>query len=174
MDTVAIAYSIPNFEHKDQVVLSAIAEILSSGKSSRLQRELVHRKELANQVFGYNMELRDPGIFLFLAMANPGVDALKLEKAIHEEIDRLKKGDVTVDELDKVRLNTKVDFMHELESSSATADLFGGYLARGSLEPLLEYEDNLDKITPEDIVRVARKYFDDTKSTTIIMRSSEK
>jgi predicted Zn-dependent peptidase len=174
VDTVAIAYSIPNFEHEDQVVLSAIAEILSSGKSSRLQRELVHRKELANQVFGYNMELRDPGIFLFLAMANPGVDALKLEKAIHEEIDRLKKGDVTVDELDKVRLNTKVDFMHELESSSATADLFGGYLARGSLEPLLEYEDNLDKITPEDIVRVARKYFDDTKSTTIIMRSSEK
>ncbi|WP_457608132.1 M16 family metallopeptidase [Nitratifractor sp.] len=171
--TVAIAYSIPDFRHEDQVALSMIAEILSSGKSGRLQSELVQKRQLANQIYGYNMELRDPGVFLSLAVANPGVEAEELEKAILEQIERIKKEGVTKEELDKVRLNTKVDFIHELESSSSTADLFGSYLARGDLKPLLEYEENLDKITPEKVREVARKYFDETRSTTIIMRSKQ-
>jgi predicted Zn-dependent peptidase len=174
LDIIAIAFSIPNFADRDQVALSAISELLSSGKSSRLQEELIQKRQIANQVFGYNMELKDPGIFLFLAMANPGVKAESLEEAIWEQIERLKKGDVSEEEIEKVRLNTKVDFIHELESSSSTADLFGSYLARGDLKPLLDYEDNLDKITPETIKEVAKKYFRKDKSTTIILRSSEK
>ncbi len=174
VDTIAIAFPIPNFEHEDQVVLSAIAELLSSGKSSRLQQELVHKQQIANQVFGYNMELKDPGVFLFLAMANPGVKAEELEKSIKEQIERLKRGDVTDEEMSKIRLNTKVDFLHSLESSSSTADLFGSYLARGNLKPLLEYEKNLDKITAEKVAEVAKKYFDYDKSTTIILRGSKK
>jgi predicted Zn-dependent peptidase len=172
-ETVAIAYSIPDFRHKDQVVLSMIAEILSSGKSSRLQSELVQKRRLANQIYGYNMELKDPGVFLFLAVANPGVKAEELEKAILEQIDRIKKEGVSEEELEKIRLNTKVDFIHELESSSSTATLFGSYLARGDLTPLLEYEENLDKITPDMVKEVANRYFDHDKSTTIILRSNE-
>jgi predicted Zn-dependent peptidase len=42
------------------------------------------------------------------------------------------------------------------------------------LKPLLDYEDNLDKITPESIKEVANRYFRKDKSTTIILRSSEK
>ncbi len=172
-ETVAIAYSIPDFRDKDQVVLSMISEILSSGKSGRLYSELVQKRGLATQVYGYNMELKDPGIFLFLAVANPGVKAEELEKAILEQIERIKTEGVSEEELKKIRLNTKVDFIHELESSSSTATLFGSYLARGDLKPLLEYEEDLDKITPEMVKKVAKKYFDNTRSTTIILRSNE-
>ena len=171
VDTVAIAYSIPNFKDKDQVALSMISEILSSGKSSRLQKELMQKRQLASQVFGYNMELKDNGIFLFLAMANQGVSANELEKAILDEIEKLKNGDISQEELDRVKLNTKVDFLHILESSSSVASLFGGYLARGDLKPLLEYEDNLNKITKKDIQEVAKKYFDNNHSTTVIMKA---
>ncbi|WP_042203733.1 M16 family metallopeptidase [Nitratifractor salsuginis] len=173
-ETIAIAYSIPDFRHKDQVVLSMISEILSSGKSGRLYQELVQKRSLATQVYGYNMELRDPGVFIFMAVANPGVKAEELEKAILEQIERIKKEGVTEEELRKIRLNTKVDFIHELESSSSTATLFGSYLARGDLKPLLEYEEDLDKITPEMVKEVARKYFDNSTSTTIILRSNSK
>ena len=41
VDTIAIAYPIPNYEHEDQVVLSAISELLSAGKSSRLHKEII-------------------------------------------------------------------------------------------------------------------------------------
>ena len=65
---LAMAYHIPNFEHKDQVALSALSELLSSGKSSILQRILVDEKKLVNSVYAYNMELKDPGVFLFMAV----------------------------------------------------------------------------------------------------------
>ncbi len=170
VETIAIAYDIPPFNHKDQVVLSAISEILSNGKSSRLYKDMVEQKQMATTVYGYNMELRDNGIFLFLAMATPGVKAKELEKEILAQIQDLKDGKITQEELDKIKLNSKVEFLKELDSSSSVASLFGSYLAKGDLKPLLEYEDNLDKITLKDIQDVANKYFDNNISTTIIMR----
>ena len=170
VETVAIAYSIPKFDDKDQLTLSVITDILSNGKSSRLYKDLVEEKQIATTVYGYNMELRDPGLFIFFAMATPNQSAETLEKEILQQIEKLKDFPVKEEELEKVKLNTKVDFLRELDSSSSIATLFGGYLARGNLQPLLEYEDNLDKITLKDIQRVAKKYFDNNKSTTIILR----
>ncbi|HHD74590.1 MAG TPA: insulinase family protein, partial [Nitratifractor sp.] len=170
VETHAIAYSIPAFDDKDQLALSVITDILSNGKSSRLYKDMVEEKQMASTVYGYNMELTDPGVFIFLAMATPKYSAEDLEKEILSQIEKLKSGKVTQEEIEKVKLNTKVDFLRELDSSSSIATLFGGYLARGNLQPLLEYEDNLDKITIEDIQRVAKKYFDNSKSTTIILR----
>ncbi len=173
VDTIAIAYSIPNFEHKDQVVLSAISELLSSGKSSRLNSQIIDKKRLANVIYAYNMEQKDNSIFLFMAMANPNVKIEDLEKAIHEEIDKIKNGGVTKEELEKVKINAKSDFIYSLESSSEVNSLFGSYLVRGNIEPLLNYEENLDKITPKMVTEVAKKYFNDNLSTTIILKKSK-
>ena len=174
VDTIAIAYDIPSFEHKDQLVLSVISEILSNGKSSRLYKEMVEKRQIATTVYGYNMDLKTKGIFLFLAMATPKSNSNELEKIILSQIEDIKNGKVTKEELDKVKLNTKVDFLRDLDSSASVARLFGDYLAKGNLKPLLEYEDNLDKITLKDIQRVAKKYFDNNKSTTLIMNGVKK
>lgn len=172
VETLAIAYSIPPFDNKEQLALSVLTDILSNGKSSRLYRDLVEKKQIASTIYGYNMELKDPGIFLFFAMATPKVSAEELEKEILFEIEAVKAGEITQEELEKVKLTTKVDFLKELEGSSSIATLFGGYLARGDLKPLLNYEDNLDKITLKDIQNAAKKYFDNNLSTTIILRSN--
>jgi len=174
LDTVAIAYEIPNFKDKDQVALSVISEILSNGKSSRLHQKMVEKEHIASTVYGYNMELKDSGVFLFLAMANPNVDAKELEKSILEEIEKIKNGDIKQEELEKIKITTKFDFLRELENSSNVASLFGSYLAKGDLTPLLEYEDNLDKITLKTLQEVAKKYFDNNKSTTIILKGEHK
>ncbi len=174
VDTIAIAYSIPNYEHKDQVVLSAISELLSAGRSSRLYKEIIDKKQLANQVYAYNMDMSDDGIFLFMGLANPNVKIEDLEKAIHQEIDKIKKGDVTQKELEKVKINAKADFIYSLEDSASVNSLFGSYFVRGNLKPLLEYEENLAKITPEMVTKVANKYFNDDLSTTLILKKNSK
>ena len=171
VETIAIAYSIPKFDNKDQLALSVISEILSNGKSSRLYKDMVEQKQMATTVYGYNMELKDDGVFIFLAMASkPTIKGEDLEKEILSKIEEIKDGKITQEELNKVKLNTKVSFLKELDSSSSIASLFGEYLAKGNLKPLLEYEDNLDKITLKEIQEVAKKYFDNDKSTTIILR----
>lgn len=170
---IAIAFHIPNFEDKDQVALSALSELLSSGKSSRLYKKLVDEKKMVNQIYGYNMENKDPGVFLFLAVANPGITAEQIEKEIWREIERIKKGKITKSELDKIKINTKADFIFSLENSSNVADLFGAYFARGNIEPLLHYEENIDKLKTQDLSEVAKKYFTKKNSTTVIMRKED-
>ncbi len=172
-DTIAIAYDIPDYRHPDQVALSVLSEILSSGKSSRLHRAMVQDQQLAHQVYGYNMELTDPGVFLFLAMGNPNVTAETMEAELLGQINRLKEETITPEELTKVKAATKREFVHLLESSSSLADLYGGYLVRGDLSPLLDYEANLDKITPETIRDVANRYFDHDTATTLILRKTD-
>ena len=42
-------------------------------------------------------------------------------------------------ELDKVKINTKAEFIYSLESSSSVAGLYGDYYVKGNIKPLLEY-----------------------------------
>ena len=170
VEMLAITYHIPNFQHKDQPALSAISEMLSSGKSSRLYQSLINEKRLANQVYAYNMENIDPGLFIFMAVCNPGVKAEDVEKEILQEIEKLKTKNVETAELDKVKISTKADFIYSLESSSSVADLFGSFLARGDLEPLMHYEEHINALTPQEIQTIALKYFNETQSTTVILR----
>ena len=170
---LAITYHIPNFEHEDQIALSALSQLLSSGKSSILQKVLVDEKRLANSVYAYNMELKDPGVFMFMAVANENVDALKIEKEILDIISKIQKGEIKEKELDKLKINTKADFIYSLESSSDVASLFGTYLVRDNIKPLLEYEANLEKLKVEDIVNVAKKYLVKENSTTLILKENK-
>lgn len=173
VEMLAITFHIPNFLHEDQVKLSAISELLSAGKSSRLYEELVDKKQMVNQIYAYNMENTDPGLFIFMASCNPGVKAEDVEKELLVQIEKLKKELITQEILEKIKINTKAEFIYSLESSTSVANLFGGYLARGSLEPLFGYEEALSKLKPQDIQDAAKKYFDFTQSTTLILRKAE-
>ncbi len=173
VEMLAITYHIPNFQHADQPALSAVSEMLSAGKSSRLYQGLVNDKRLVNQIYAYNMENIDPGLFIFMAVCNPGVKAEDVEKEILAEIVKLKTINVDEQELEKVKVNTKAEFIFSLESSSSVGDLFGGYLARGDLKPLMQYEENINALTPADIQAVAVKYFNETQSTTVILRKGD-
>ena len=170
VEMLAITFHIPDFKDPDQVTLSVISEILYSGKSSRLYKELIDKKRMLNSIYAYNMENTDPGLFIFMATCNPGVKAEDVEAELIKQIELIKTKKVTKAELEKVKINTKSDFIYSLESSSSVANLYGSYLVRGDITPLLNYEENVNKITQKEIKRVANKYFNFDKSTTLILK----
>ncbi|MDE5602995.1 MAG: insulinase family protein [Helicobacter sp.] len=159
VEILALAFKIPPFNHKDQIALSALSQILSGGKSSVLMSEIVDKKRLATEIYGYNMELLDEGVFLFIALANVNVSLQKLEKEILAQIQSIQNGKLQQRDLDKIKLNMKLDFLEGLQSSSSVANLFGSYIVRGDLQTLLEFEENFESLKLEDIVEVAKKYF---------------
>jgi predicted Zn-dependent peptidase len=174
VEMLAMSFPIPNFQHEDQPKLSALSELLSSGKSSRLNRILVDEKRLVNQIYAYNMENIDPGVFLFLAVCNNGVKAETVENEIWNVIHNLQDKPVEKAEVDKIKINTKADFIYSLESSTSVAELFGSYLARGDIAPLMNYEASIEALTPSDIQKVAKTYLVPEKSTTLILRKGKK
>ncbi|MCK9546616.1 MAG: insulinase family protein, partial [Sulfurospirillaceae bacterium] len=131
---------------------------------------LIDEKKLVNQIYAYNLESKDPSLFLFLAVCNPGVKAEEVEGEILKIIDLIKDGKIQDEEIEKVKTTTKADFIFSLESSSALANLFGSYLARGDILPLLNYEKDINNITKEELVKVAKTYFNKKSSTTLILR----
>ncbi|MDY3113151.1 MAG: pitrilysin family protein, partial [Helicobacter sp.] len=82
VDILSLAFRIPPFNHKDQIALSALSAILSGGKSSILEAKIVDKKRLAAEIYSYNMDLADEGVFIFMALANAGVSLEKLEGEI--------------------------------------------------------------------------------------------
>ena len=170
---LAMTYHIPNFEHKDQVALSALSELLSSGKSSLLNKILVDEKRMVNSVYAYNMELKDPGVYILMAVCNPGVKAKDVEKEILKIIKQVQEGKIKKKELDKIKINTKADFIFSLESSSSVSSLYGSYFVRDNVEPLFNYEKNIENLKLEDIIDVANRYLVKENSTTVILKKEK-
>ncbi|MDR2081398.1 MAG: insulinase family protein [Campylobacteraceae bacterium] len=172
-EMIAIAYKIPAYDHEDQTALSALGQLLSAGKSSRLYETLVNQKRVVNQIYAYNMDTKDPNLFVFMAVCNEGVKAEKVEAEILSVIEDIKKGNISEKELQKIKTNTKADFIFALENSSSVANLFGSFLVRGSLEPLLRYEEQIYALDTKTLTDAANKYLKNKASTTIILRKEE-
>ena len=174
LEYLAMGYKIPNFLSKDQVALSAISEILSAGKSSIFQTELIDKQQIATSIYAYNMELKDEGVFLIIATAKQGVSAERLEEEIYKILERIKQGDISQEELEKVKINTRASFIYSLESSSSVANLFGSYLVRGDIMPLLSYERNINALNIEQIKEVANRYFVEDSLSVVILKDTDK
>ena len=163
VDIVALAFQIPDFLHKDQVTLSAYSEILSGGKSGILREKLINQKGLVSEVYAYNMELKDNGIFLALGICNPGVEPKKVIKEIKSIIQNTKP---TKKLLNKIKANTKLDFITSMESSIGVSNIYGDYFAKGDITPLLRYEENISKLKVEDFEEI-KKYFQESVNVVL-------
>ncbi|WP_024786679.1 pitrilysin family protein [Lebetimonas sp. JH369] len=165
VNIVALAFHIPEFNHKDQIILSAYSEILSGGKSAVLKEKLQYKKELVSEIYAYNMELIDKGIFLTLAVCNPGVNPQKVVKEIKKILLNTKP---TKKLLNKIKNATKLDFITSMESSGGISNIFGDYFAKGDINPLLNYEENISKLNIKDFEEI-KKYFE--KGVSVILHS---
>src|SRR5215211_7777821 len=100
---VGMAFRLPPPEHPDTAALEVIGQILSEGKSSRLYRSLVRDKQLAASAEGDALILQRGGIFFFFAVANAGKAPADVEKALLEEIEKLRTAPVGAGELAKAK-----------------------------------------------------------------------
>jgi zinc protease len=173
LQMLAISYHIPNFEHIDQVGLSALSMLLSNGKSSILNKVLVDEKNMVNSIYAYNLELKDPSLFMIVATCNDNIKAVDVQKEILKILRNIKKGNINRKILDKIKINTKSDFIFSLENSSNVASLYGSYFIRDNIKPLFEYENNIEKLTIEDIIKIANKYLTKDNSTTVILKQNK-
>lgn len=170
VEMLAMAWRVPPYDHEDAVALSALGSLLSDGQSSRLQEKLIDKLRLVNSISAFSMDLKDPGLFVVMAVCNPGVKAEEVEKLILEEIAALQKKAPPAREVEKIKTNARAEFVYSLESSDSVSRMYGDYLARGNIQPLLDYEKEIAALSPEGLQTVAKKYLNEKSSTTLILR----
>jgi predicted Zn-dependent peptidase len=143
----------------DDFALSVLAEILGSGQSSRLYQSLVKGKELAVSVSSSEDDHRGPSLFHIRAMVRPGKNVKDVEAALLAEIDRMKTEPVADWELRKAQLLFKRSNVQQLQSTIERAMEIGEFAVFYNDPGLINtVQEKIEKVTKEDIQRVARKY----------------
>jgi predicted Zn-dependent peptidase len=161
-------YHRPSYRDPDDAVYDAISDILSNGRVSRLYRSLVRDQQIAAVAVGESgfPGGKYPGLFLFGAVPLPGHTPAQMRDAIHKEIDKLKTTDVTDDELQMYKTRTRADLLRGLADNQGLANALAEYQTRyGDWRELFRQLDRVDKVTKDDIRRVANKVFVDTNRT---------
>lgn len=154
-----IGYHIPNLTEPDGYALEVIAGILSDGKSSRFYKDLVYEKQLVLSADADNSLLsRDPNLFTLSAEPLPGKDVGEVEKALDQEIERLKKELIGEHELEKAKNQIEAAFVYAQDSLFYQAMLLAQYEITLDWKAIDNYVPSIRKVTPEDIIRVAKKY----------------
>lgn len=167
-----IAYKAPEAKNDDYYPLVLLSDILSSGNSSRLYASLVDNKQLANSVFTSYRESFDPTIFGFYAVTNKGVNEADLEKGIYEEIEKIKKDGINERELQKVKNQKLIEFYGQVETINGKSNNIGTYeVFFGDYKKMFEAPALYNKVTTDDIKRVANKYFIKSCRTVGILKS---
>jgi len=168
---VFAGYPVPNFSHPDNYALGVLANILFTGKSSRLYRSLVYEQKLALDVGGEYPNLSaSPDLFYFYGIPQPGQSAEDLEKAMYAEIQKVASEPISDPELQKAKNQIEAGFIMGQDSNFFQAMQIGSAEAVGAGYDYQEsYVENIRKVTKEDVMRVAKTYLIEDHRTVGIL-----
>lgn len=152
--------------------LDLLTGILSYGDSSRLVKHVIREKQLAVSIAAtYGLYQRLPYLFILQATPAKGVNLSSLQEAIIKEIKQLQERLIEPNELEKVKALAIANDVYERDSISYQATKLGTYSDIGlPLEEEENYKRQIQKITPEQIQAVARKYLIPEHMTTAILK----
>lgn len=163
-----IGYKIPPHIHEDSPALSLLNNLLIQGESSRLHKRLVKDEEAAFGVFGYVDGRIGPGLLKVIVASNAGVDINDCEKMAYEEIERVKNEGISDEELTKLKIAFKSDFIAGRQTVMSKAEAIHHYIRFH--HDVSEINTDLDRylsVTAEDIQRVAKKYLTENNRTVV-------
>jgi predicted Zn-dependent peptidase len=167
-------YHRPDYMTKDDAVYDAITDLMSEGRTSRLYRALVRDKKIASFSAGFSglPGTKYPHLFAFYAFPLPGHTTQEVADAIHVEIERLKKEDISDDELKMIKTRTKANLIRGLGDNEGLATQLATYQTRyGDWRELFRSVDRIDKVTKADIRRIANETFNDTNRTVGVIET---
>jgi zinc protease len=154
-----LGYPAPQIESPDYPVMGVINYILGSDMGSRLFVELRDKKGLAYNVStGYDIANYPSYFYTFMATAPANYPEAKA--GILKEFARLTTELVPEKELEVAKTALKGGYLMEHETNSAQSRFLGSYelMGLGYLYDQ-EYPRSIEKVTAQDIQRVAAKYF---------------
>ncbi len=163
-----MSYVVPERTHPDFYAIELLEKILFDGESSRFYRNLVEEKQLALHAFGGGDGKFGPGLFFNFSQVHPGRKLRDLEAEIEKEFRKITEEPVTRPELEKAKNKIKAEFVSKQERVQTKADLLCMYaMVFGNPDLLLNETERYLSLTPDDLLNVAKRYFDKNNRAVI-------
>ena len=148
-------------------VSDLITEILSGGGSSRLFQALVKEKKLFSNIECYHFGTVDAGLLTIEGKLVKGVKMEDAEKAVEEELARVKSEMITESELQKVKNKTESQMAFEDMSLMNRANSLAFYELLGDASMINTELDKYNRVTAEDIRSLSNEIFREENSSTL-------
>ena len=165
---LAMGWRTPALAHSDSPVLDVVASVLSSGRSSRLYRA-VRERQLASSIAAYQYVPVDTGAFVVHATGRPE-RVLEGAAAAWRQLARVRDGDVTDAELERVRCMHAAAWMRRLETMEGRANHLASWEAVGDWRLANGFFEAMQDATARQVAEAACRHLDPDSAAVVIYR----
>lgn len=159
LPAVVFAYHAPAQGTADAYALEMVAKILSQGKSSRLQKQIVDQQQKAVAAGAFNLPTEDPGLAMMFGIANMGVKPEELEASMDAEVNKILSQGISAEELQKCKNQIENEFISQNQRVLGIVENLANYHVYFGDANLINTElDRYMKVTTTDLMNVAKKY----------------
>jgi zinc protease len=164
-----IAWIGPPAQTADSAALDVLSDVLSAGRSSRINQVIVREKQLATNAGLFAADSRGPGLISASATVAPGKNPADVEAAIYEEIEKVKNGPIADWEIEKAHNGARRSQASQATSTLSRAIQLGEYAMFFNDPNLINTRTaKILKVTAADVQRVAKKYLTKENRSVII------
>ncbi|MDK7375514.1 MULTISPECIES: pitrilysin family protein [Weeksella] len=156
---LAINYRTSDNKSKDAFTLNMLSNYLTGGKSSVLYKKYVDEKKEALQIFAFNRQMEDYGIYTIGVLPQGKVSLEQLEKDIQKDIENVQTNLISEEDYQKLLNSFENSFVAQRQGVENIAHLLAdAYMLQGDTNKINTEMDIYRSITREDIRNVAKKY----------------
>jgi zinc protease len=155
---VQAIYHVPAASHADFAAVNILAQVLGDTPSGRLHKALVETKK-ASSIFGFNFELREPGIAVFGAEVRQGDSLEAARDILVQTIEGLSTTPPTTAEVERARAQLLKEYDLNMNKSDLIGLIMSEYIASGDWRLFFLERDRTRKVTAEEVQQVAARYF---------------
>lgn len=155
---IAATYHVPSALHEDTPAIQVLAKVLSDSARGRMQKKMVE-PGIATGAYAYSYLLKDPSTFTVLAQGMKGTDTAEMESVLISMVEDLKNNKLTADEVATAKAAILKDTEESLRNVTGVGMELSEFIAMGDYRYIFYFRDLVEKVTAEDVQRVADKYF---------------
>lgn len=159
LDSLFMAYHMCDHRHPDYYAFDILSDLLSNGRSSRLNQRLVQEKQMFSSIDAYIAGSVDAGLFHICGKPSAGVSLEQAEAAVREELDRLQHEPVGEQELEKVKNKFESTQIFGNINYLNVATNLAWFELLGKAEDMENEVDRYRSVTAEQLQHVARSAF---------------
>jgi len=163
-----IGYKRPDQYSKDDVPLAVLSDILSDGRTGLIYKDMVRDKRVALEAESQSTFPggKYPSLFIFFVAPSQGKTIEENEKELYAIIERVKKEKTDPESLQREKTKLRASLIRQLDSNAGLASQLASYQANyGDWRRMFTELDDYNKVTAEDVMRVANQYLIENNRT---------
>lgn len=155
---LAVLHKISSGTHPDFAPTSVLMEVLTNTPSGRLYKSMIDTKK-ATSLFSFDFQLKEPGATVIFVQVPKEKSIEDAKNTMLKTIAEVTTNPPTKEEIERAKSSMLKQIELNFNNADRVGVLLSEYISMGDWRLFFIYRDQLEKVTPEDVLRVAKNYF---------------